>query len=88
MIVQFADADKDIAPQVFIAVEGESLIECGSFPAAVYMMFAAHYIFDIQYNPKVYDVLLFLQEKVFGVIDRSVKKSSTYLSVVSNAGES
>ena len=45
-------------------------------------MLAAHYIFDIQYNPKVNDAHLFLQEKVFGLSDPHTKKSSTYLSVV------
>lgn len=44
-------------------------------------MLAAHYIFDIQYNPKVNDVQLFLQE-VFRLHDPHAKKSSTFLSVV------
>ena len=93
-IVRFTDADTDIAPQIFIAVEGDLLIQCGNLPAAIYVMLAAHYIFDIQYNPKVNDVHLFLQEKVFGLSDPHAKKSSTYLSVVAgidcyvDAGES
>lgn len=94
LIVRFTDADKDIAPQIFIAVEGDMLIECGNLPTAIYSMLAAHYIFDIQYNPKVNDVQLFLQEKVFRLHDPHAKKSSTFLSVVAgidcyiDAGES
>ena len=82
IIARFTDADADITPQIFIAVEGDLLIECGNLPAAIYAMLAAHYIFDIQYNLKVNDVQLFLQEKVFGLSDPQSKKSSTYLSVV------
>ncbi len=46
-------------------------------------MLAAHYIFDIQYHPRVNDVLLFLQEKVLGLVNSRIKKSSVYLSVLS-----
>ena len=71
------------------------LIKCRNLPAAIYVMLAAYYIFYIQcYNPKVNDVQLFLQEKVFGLSDPHAKKSFTYLSVVAgidcyvDAGES
>ncbi len=36
----------------------------------------------MQYHPKVNDVL-FLQEKVLGLVDSRIKKSSVYLSVLS-----
>ena len=45
-------------------------------------MLATHYVFDIEYNSKANDVLLFLQEKVLGLPDPHVKKSSVYLSTV------
>ena len=37
-------------------------------------MVAAHYVFNIEYHPKVKDVFYFLQEKVFGFPDASFKK--------------
>ncbi len=66
-----------------MAIEGNLVIECGTLQTAIYVMLAAHYIFDIQYHPRVNDVLLFLQEKVLGLLDSQIKKSSVYLSVLS-----
>ena len=63
-------------------MEGDLLIECGNHPAAINSMLAAHYIFDIHYNPKVNDVQLFLQEEMFRLHDPHAKKLSTFLSVV------
>ena len=82
-IVCFVDSDSDIAPQIFIAIEGHLVIECENLPSAIYSMVAAHYVFDIQYNPRVNDVQLYLQEQVLGVADPLLKKSALYSSVIS-----
>ena len=77
------DSDSDISPQIFVAIEGHFLIECGNLPSAIYTMIAAHYIFDIQYNPHVHDIHLFIQEQVLGILDPLEKKSAVYRNVVS-----
>ena len=45
---------------------------------AIFMMLAAHYIFNIEYRSSVKDVFYFLQEKVLGFPDPHVKRSSMY----------
>ena len=47
-------------------------------------MLASHYVFNIEYNSKVKEVFLFLEEKVFGFSNTSAKKSAIYLSVNSS----
>ena len=70
-------------PQFFIAVEQQLLLECKSLEKAVYVMVASHYVFNIEYRHRVKDVFIFLQEKILGFVDDTVKKSSIYLSVSS-----
>ena len=81
--MKFVDATGDISPQFFIAIEQQLLLECKSLERAIFIMLAAHYVFNIEYNPKVKDVFLFLEEKVFG-FSISVKKSAIYLSASSS----
>ena len=44
-IVHFVDSDSDIAPQIFIAIEGHIVIECGNLPSTIYSMVAAQLCF-------------------------------------------
>ena len=83
-IVKFIDATGDLSPQFFVAVEQQLLLECKSLERAIFLMVATHYVFNIEYNLKVKDVFLFLEEKILGFLDTSVKKSSIYLSVSSS----
>ena len=41
------------------------MMECSTLIAALFFGMAAHYIFNLEYNPKARGVWLFLQEKVF-----------------------
>ena len=82
-IVKFIDPTTDMPPQFFIAVEQQLLLECKSLEKAVYVMVASHYVFNIEYHHRVKDVFIFLQEKILGFVDDTVKKSSIYLSVSS-----
>ena len=55
------------------------MIESSNIFAAVYYLIAAHYVFNLAYHSKVNYVLLFLQEKVFGLPSSSVKRIPTTL---------
>lgn len=41
---------------------------------------AIHYIFNIEYHPKIRDLLYFVQEKMLGLQDDGRKSSAQYLS--------
>ena len=74
-IVRLVDDD---FKQSFIAIEGQLILECRSFINAVYIMLIAHYIFDIEYNPRIKDVLHML-----GLPDPKFRKSANYSSISS-----
>ncbi len=46
-------------------------------------MLAVHFVFNMEYNRYVKDVLYFLQDKVLGFADPSFRKSSVYMNVSS-----
>ena len=54
-------------------------MECKELPTALFLLVAAHYIFNLPYHPKVADALLFLQEYVMGEEETRVKKHAHYL---------
>lgn len=66
-----------------MAIEQQVLIECKSFERAVFILLAAHYVFNMEYHSMVKDILYFLQEKLLELDDYVHKKSSMYLSVSS-----
>ena len=55
-----------------------------SFTKALGLWFAVHYILNLEYNKAVAEVLLFMQEFVYGLPAPTLKKSLTYLSICSN----
>ena len=77
------DAAGDIPPMHFIAIEQELVLECRSIDSALFMVLATHYVFNIEYNPRVRDVLYYFQEKLLGSSDPKFKKSSIYMNVSS-----
>lgn len=47
---------------------------------AIYLMLAAHYVFNLSYYPWIYDLLRFIQEKVADIpSDEKAKKSKSPL---------
>ena len=82
-IVRFVEASGDILPNHFIAIEQELILQCRSIDSALHLMIAAHFIFNMEYNPKVKDVLYFFQEKILGFTDPTVKQSSMYRNISS-----
>lgn len=68
-----------------LVIEKEVVItEILSFSRALSLFLAIHYIFNLHYEKLVREVVLFLQEFLFGLPAPNAKKSSTYLSVTSN----
>jgi len=49
----------------------------------MFNLVALHYIFNIQYHPRVRDVLFLLQDKVLQVEDPMFKKSAIYSNISS-----
>lgn len=69
----------------FIFIEKSVLCKVNSFAKALMLWFASHYIFNLEYEKKVKDVAVFLQEFVFGLPDTSgAKKSASYLTITSD----
>ena len=50
--------------QYFIAVEQCLIMETTDVATAIFLMLGSHYIFNLNYHPKVNDVMTFIQEKI------------------------
>lgn len=70
-IVRYVDADDEISAQYIVAVEKQAFLQYATLLGAVYALFAIHYIFNIEYHPRVKDFYLFIQNKCFCVEDKS-----------------
>ena len=68
--------EDDLNNQFFLVVEGEFILECGNPATAVFNLMAAHYVFNLDYDPKAKDALVFIQEKVLKVIETGKKPKS------------
>ena len=79
--MRFVDASGDIPPSHFIAVEQDLLLECRNIQSAVFIMLATYYVFNIEYCVKVKDVLCYVQDRVIGFPDQSIKQSSVYRNI-------
>lgn len=82
-IVRFTDAAGDIPPSHFIAIEQDLILECRSIDSALFLMIAAHFVFNMEYQNKVKDVFYYLQDKVLGFPDPTLKQSSMYRNISS-----
>lgn len=61
-------------------LEQSILCELKTFTKALFVWFATHYIFNLEYDHHIKETALFYQEYLFGEPDTCIK-SSTYLSV-------
>ena len=67
-IIQFIDdADIDFSPQYFIVIEQATFIECKTMAIAIFILFAVHYVFNLEYNVRVKDFYRFLQEYLLSI---------------------
>ena len=49
----------------------------------IFLLLALHYVYDIQYHPRLKDFYLFLEDKLLGISTSNVRKSATYSSIMS-----
>jgi len=55
---------RDEFEQYFIVVEQTLIMEITDIATAIFLMLGSHYIFNLNYHPKINDLMTFLQEKV------------------------
>ena len=79
-IVAFTMADK---VQYFIGVEQAILVEVGDLTAALYMWFAAFYIFNLEYDKNAKSFGWFFQDVILGLPD-SNRRAASYVAIVSD----
>ena len=77
------DLEEALEDRFYIMTEGEMLCDCSSFSQAMFLQLAVHYVFNLQYDPTVYEPLLFLQEFVANVDDKFAKHSASFVSISS-----
>ena len=46
-------------------------------PSALFFLIASHYVFNLSYHPKVYEVLRFVQEKIVNIPSDGSKVSKS-----------
>lgn len=72
-IIKFRDADPELRPQYFIAIEQKLVIECNSLVGAMFTLLATHYVFDLGYHTKAKDFFKFL-EHLLDIDDKTTKE--------------
>lgn len=73
-------SDEDLPPQYLIAVEQVVHTEVRDLDKAIYILLVLHYIYDIEYNPRLKDLF---EDKIIGLATPSSKKTSIYANVTS-----
>lgn len=73
----------DARSQYFIMCEQFTLCEVPTLKKALFYMFSAYYIFNLEYPKPAQTVFYFLQDYVLSYPD-SMKRPSTYLAVMSD----
>ena len=77
-IVLFCDESEEVK-QYFVAVEQQLMMESVSLVSSVFLLLAAHYIFNLSYHPKSGDVWVFIQENVCQLPSKGSKRSPSYV---------
>ena len=80
MIVVMYDVTNSSKNIFYIMNEKELIVDTQNFQEAIFLLFAAHYVFNLEYNAIIHDTLLFLQEFVFHLKFKE-KHSAVYTSV-------
>ena len=80
MIVLMYDVVDSSENIYYIMIEQELILETRKFEEAIFLLLAVHYVFNLEYNTAVHDVLLFLQEFVCKLKSK-VKHSAVYTAI-------
>lgn len=81
MIVMMSDSDDCSRNEYFIMIEQDLLLKTSHFDEAVFLILAVHYVFDLEYDLRVNDVLTFLQEYVCKLKCGKVNRSAIYSTI-------
>ena len=73
--------EKDTPTQYIVVIEQLPEVEVDSIEKGMFVVLAMHYIFNMEYNPRLQDFYLFLEEKILHMPVLSCKRSATYGSV-------
>ena len=73
--------DEDLPSQYFLAVEQVIHVEVNSLIKGLYTLIALHYVYDIEYNHRLKDFYMFMEDKLLNIINSSTKRSVTYSSI-------
>ena len=55
------------APQVFIVIDNDVLMETNSFKKGLFAFFGVHFVFNLEYPKKLRHCFMFLEEYLFGI---------------------
>jgi len=83
VIVILKDLHDEARDLFFIMVKNIRLHDNEDFTAALFILLAAHYVFNILYDSLVQSTLLFPQEFVVGIKEDSIKHAAHYANIVS-----
>ena len=67
----------------YLVVENNVIFEANDCVKALFLCFSMYYVFNLEYSKPVKEFLIFIQECVLGLPDKS-KKGSTYLAITSD----
>ena len=79
-VIRYVDADDEVNTNYIIAIEKKAMLQCSSLLTAIFLLFAVHYVFNLEYYSKVKDFYLFLQNKLFN-IKEATSFSTNYVNV-------
>ena len=83
----FASFEGEDVSQFFIFVEDFVLTQASSFSKPLILWFISHYILNLEYKKKIYEIALFFQEfvSIYQLQEQKKKhKTATYLSVTTD----
>ena len=85
-IIRYIDADDEIPSNYIIVIEKQTLLQCSSLLAALFALFAVHYVFNMEYYLKVKDFYIFLQNNMFNIKDPAgpASQSTNYINITSS----
>lgn len=75
--------DDDLPDQYFIAVEQVQYMEVCEVVRGLFILLALHYVFDMEYHPRLRELYLFFEDKILSISTPSCKESATYCNVTS-----
>ena len=82
-IVKICNANYEVPPQYFIALEQELVTECSSLSDAIFLLIAVHYIYNVTYHHRVRNFFLFFEEKVLELPSiNTSSKNAAYSSTI------